>query len=40
VGFGVFTDADLLIFSDSMGGHGNDSIVGVGTFCKDKFART
>jgi hypothetical protein len=35
-GFGVFTDDDLLIFSDSIGGHGNDSIVGIGTFYKDK----
>lgn len=35
IGFGVFTDADLLMFSDSMGGHGNDSIVGVGTFCRN-----
>lgn len=37
VGLGVFTDAALLIFSDSIGGHGNDSTVGVGTFYKDKF---
>lgn len=35
-GFGVLTDDDLLIFSDSMSGHGNDSIVGVRTFYKNK----
>jgi len=40
VGFGVFTDADLLIFSDSIGGHDNESIVGIGIFCKDKVAKT
>lgn len=34
-GFGVLTDEDLLIFSDSMSGHGNDSIVGVGTFYRE-----